>query len=433
MSRLRETHPDDVLLIQAGWIHPVAFPPIENGAVAIQDGKLLALGPAVEIDRAFPDPAERYEYPEGVMLPGLVNAHAHLELSYMKGLVPPREDFTDWIVDLVRVKRTWTSDEFEKSARAGRRELIRGGCTAVGDIISAEAEEGVLDVHLEAELPLRVRAYQEYLGTFGEGRLPYEADPGKLFFPAISPHAPYSSDTDLFRRCMAQARDRALPLSTHGAEIRWEEEYMLSGTGPLYDFLVKLGFAHGDPKPWDGDRPSCLADWLAVESPPGPLQFVHGTWLRKDEYAALRKIGATVVYCPASTAYFHGGRDPHPVEDLLAAGIPVALGTDSLASGHTLNMAETCTLAARAHPALEPATILDMATRTGARSLGFDDCGSLTPGKEADIVVFDSPGSRPKSAAESLELSILSGFAVPQLHVIAGEPHAFTELSPLKV
>jgi cytosine/adenosine deaminase-related metal-dependent hydrolase len=277
-----------------------------------------------------------------------------------------------------------------------------------------------------------VRAYQEYLGRFDEGRLPYEADPGKLFSPGLSPHAPYSSDTELFRRCISLARERGIPLSTHGAEIRWEEKYLLSGTGPLYEFLVKLGFAHDEPKPWDSVRPSCLADWLAAENPPGPLQFVHGTWLRKDEYAALQKLGATVVYCPASVAYFHAGRDSHPVEGLLAAGIPVALGTDSLASGHTLNMPETCTLAARAHPALRPATILEMATMAGARSLAFGNCGSLEPGKEADILVFDSQGLRPGSAEESLELAILSGFAVPQLHVIAGEPYAFTELSPLK-
>jgi len=131
-------------------------------------------------------------------------------------------------------------------------------------------------------------------------------------------------------------------------------------------------------------------------------------------------------------AYFHGGRDPHPMEDLLAAGIPVALGTDSLASGHTLNMPETCTLAKRAHPALEASAILRMASRSAALSLGFENCGALAAGMEADFLVFDSPGGRPKTADESLELSLLSGFAVPSLHVIAGELHRFTELSPLR-
>jgi len=431
MALLRASDPDEVRIARAGWLHPVASPPIEDGALAFRGSKILALGPAADILREFPE-APRFEYPDGVLLPGLVNAHAHLELSFMKGLLPPREDFTGWIVDLVRAKCTWTGDEFEMSARAGRRELIRGGCTAVGDILSAEAEEGVLAAHLDCVLPLRVRAYQEYLGRFGERRPPYEADPGRHFFPGISPHAPYSSDADLYRRSIALARERGLPISTHGAEIRWEEEYLLAGTGPLHDFLVKLGFAFGAPAPWDAARPSRLAEWLAVEKAPGPLQFVHGTWLAKDEYAPLRELGATVVYCPASVAYFHGGGDPHPVEDLLAAGIPVALGTDSLASGHTLNMPETCTLAKRAHPALEASAILRMASRSAALSLGFENCGALAAGMEADFLVFDSPGGRPKTADESLELSLLSGFAVPSLHVIAGELHRFTELSPLR-
>ncbi len=432
MPRLRETRPDELLTFQAAWVLTVDGPPIENGAVAVKGGKILAVGPAGEIARDFTGASARYENAGGVLIPGLVNAHAHLELSYMKGLVPPREDFTGWIIDLVRSKRTWTSAEFEKSARAGRSELIRGGCTAVGDIVSAEAEEGALAVHLEAEHPLRTRAYQEYLGSFGEGRPPYVADEEKLFYPGLSPHAPYSSDTDLFRRCFAQAREQGVPLSTHGAEIRWEEEYLVEGSGPLYDFLVKLGFAFDEPRPWDTERPSRLAHWLAAEKPPGPLQFVHGTWLREDEYAALRELGATVVYCPSSVAYFHDGHDEHPVEDLLAAGIPVALGTDSLASSTTLNMPETCTLARRAHPKLAPQTILEMATRTGALSLGFPNCGVLSPGNEADFVVFESPGLRPKSADEALELAILSGFAVPRLHVIAGEAHAFSDLSPLR-
>lgn len=432
MALLRENLPGDIVIYQAGWVHPVLSPPLENAALAVRDGNIVALGSALDIARKYPNPAARYEFPGGVLIPGLVNAHAHLELTYMKGLVPPREDFTGWIVDLVRAKRTWTREEFEKSVRAGRRELLRGGCTAVGDIVSAEAEVGAMFAHREAELPLRTRAYQEYLGVYEEGRPPFQEDRAKLLYPGISPHAPYSSDTDLFRKCIAQARERGIPLSTHGAEIRWEEEYLLEGTGPLFDFLVKLGFAYGDPKPWNADRPSRLADWLAAESPPSPLQFVHGTWLGEDEYAALRKIATTVVYCPSSVAYFHDGRDEHPVQALIAAGISVALGTDSLASSTSLNMPETCTMARRAHPALEPSTLLEMATRAGALSLGFENCGALAPNMEADFVVFESPGARPASADEALELALLSGFAVPRLHVIAGEPYAFSELSPLK-
>jgi len=432
MTRIRDNRPGDVVIIQAGWIHPVMSAPIENAAIAIKDGEVLALGRASEILEAFPGPSARFEYPDGTMLPGLVDAHAHLELSYMKDLVPPREDFTSWIVDLVRAKRSWGDDEFEKSTRAGRREHVPGGCTAVGDIVSKEAEMGAMAAHEESDPPLRVRAYQEFLGRFDETRASFKTDADRRLFPGISPHAPYSSDANLFRRCIERARERQLPISTHGAETRWEERYMLEGKGPLHEFPMKLGMDAFPSRSWDPAFPSGLAGWLAAESPPKPLQFVHGTWLDEKEFSALKTLGATVVYCPASVAYFHGGRDSHPVEELLAADIPVALGTDSLASGWTLNMPETCSLAYRAHPGLSPSTILEMATRSGSRSLAFQDRGALAPGMRADIVVFDSPGARPSGPEEALEMAILSGFAVPSLHVIDGELHVFADLIPLR-
>ncbi|MDP6417999.1 MAG: amidohydrolase family protein [Candidatus Krumholzibacteria bacterium] len=428
MSLLLKPEPGESCLIRAGFLFPVSGPPIRDGLLLFRDGHILEVAPASEgvslkADRVF-------EFPDASLIPGLVNAHAHLELSYFRGLQSPSRDFTEWIAGL-RAKQTWGNREFELSTRAGRRECIRGGCTTIGDILSVEGETGAKAAHQSCEQPLRVRAYQEFLGWGPRGleaaraRRPLEEGPD--FFPAYSAHAPYSTHRDLYEFCL----DRGLPFSTHGAETCFEEEYMLEGSGPFAEFQKRLGWKSVG-RPWDPEEPRSLAAWLAERPGDSALQFVHGTWLREEDDAALLKAGATVVYCPGSVAWFHEGKDPHPLRRLLDGGIPVALGTDSLASSPSLNMPETCTLAYRAHPDLEPEEILHMATLAGARSLDFRDCGVLAPGSPADFLLMESPGLRPKRPREAIEEALLSGYRVPNLHAFQGQVHAFAELAPLQ-
>lgn len=438
--------PDAVDLYRAGLVLPVTAPPIVDGALAVRAGRILAVGPARALLAAHPTARCVAELPDAVLLPGLVNAHCHLALSLAQGVLPPSADFVAWIRHLLALRRSWTEDEQRLSLAAGLRETLRGGCTLIGDILS---ENEVEVRHLLAELapPLTVRGYHELLGWEPAAREralvgaraalaappPTLAPPGALL-AGLSPHAPYSSHPALVEACFALARERGLPLAIHLAETEAERRYLDAASGPFAELQARLGWT--EPAAWSAAAPKGLVEWLAGAASAAPLLIVHGTWLEPAEIARLTARPATsVAYCPGSVAWFHDGADPHPVAAMLAAGLPVALGTDSLASSPTLNLPLTCTLAQRAQPALGPEQLLWMATRAGALALGCPERGELAPGGPADFVIFDLAGGRraQRSAIAAIEGALLSGYRVPSLSVLGGIPHAFAALRPFPV
>ncbi len=436
--------PDAVDLYRAGLILPVTAPPIADGALAVQGGRLLALGPARALAAAYPGARLVAELPGAVLLPGLVNAHCHLALSFAQGVIPPTRDFTAWIQRLLPLRRSWTEAEYRLSTLAGLRETLRGGCTLIGEIVT-ESELATGDLLAELAAPLRIRAFYEALGWLPAAReeararltarlaaLARPLEPPAAIATGISPHAPYSSHPALYTELFALARRAGLPVSTHLAETADEERCTREGAGSLAALREQLGWLAEGPRLWN--EGGSVAAWLAGAAAGLSLQIVHGTWLASEDIARLAALpGASVAYCPGSVAWFHGGEDPHPVRAMLAAGLPVALGTDSLASSPTLNLPLTCTLARRAHPELEPEQILWMVTRAGALALGFPESGELRAGGPADFVAFALPGRRraaPRDAAEAVEGALLAGYQVPSLSVIGGIAHAFAGLKP---
>lgn len=434
---------DAVSIHRAGLLLPVDAPPIPDGALAISRGRILAIGPAAEILPAHADAPVVSDLPGGVIMPGLVNAHCHLGLSLAHGVLPPDPDFSAWIQKLLPLRRSWTEAEHRLSLHLGLRETLRGGCTLIGEILT-ESETGTSTMLAGEGAPLRLRAYREGLGRLPEHResvmerlreTPLDAPaiepPGEMRY-GLSPHAPYTVDPELFGAILELGAERGLPLCTHAAETEDEIRYMREGRGAMAELLRRIGWEGEDTPLWNEGRG--LVDWVLRRDGRAPLLVVHGTWLDGDEIAALAaQGGVAVAYCPGSVAWFHGGDDPHPVVDMLAAGLPVALGTDSLASSPTLNLPLTCTLAKRAHPELEPGQILRMATRSGALALGFPECGRLAAGAAADFVAFDLPGVSDAArlgASEAVEGALLSGYRVPNLHVIGGIPHGFAALKP---
>jgi cytosine/adenosine deaminase-related metal-dependent hydrolase len=436
--------PDTVDLYRAGLILPVTGPPLADGALAVKGDRILALGPARALLAAHPGARHVAELPGAVLMPGLVNAHCHLALSFAQGVIPPTPDFTVWIQRLLALRRSWTEEEQRLSMQAGLRETLRGGCTLIGEIVT-ESEVAAGDLLADFAAPLRIRAFHEALGWLPADRetalarvaarletpaAPL-APPAELR-PGISPHAPYSSHPALYEALLALARRLGLPLSTHFAETADERRCEREHAGVLAALRERVGYLAEAPRLWNGG--ASVADWLADRAEGLMLQLVHGTWLDADEIARLATLpGASIAYCPGSVAWFHEGRDPHPVVAMLAAGLPVALGTDSLASSPTLNLPLTCTLARRAHPELEPAQILWMVTRAGALSLGFPASGELRAGGPADFVAFALPGLRSAArlgAPEAIEGALLAGYRVPSLSVIGGVAHAFAGLKP---
>jgi len=434
---------DTVWLYRAGLILPVDAPPIPDGALAVSGGRIVALGPAAEILPAHTDAPVVSDLPGAVLMPGLVNAHCHLGLTLAHGVLPADRDFSSWIQKLLPLRASWTEAEHRLSLHLGLRESLRGGCTLMGEILT-ESETGTSALLADEAAPLRLRAYREGLGRLPAHResvmdrlraTPLEAPaveaPGEIRY-GLSPHAPYTVDPELFAAILELSIERDLPLCAHVSETEDEVRYMRSGKGDMADLLRKIGWEADGAPLWNGG--TGLVDWLRGRNGGAPLLIVHGTWLDDEEIAALAaREDATVAYCPGSVAWFHDGDDPHPVVDMLAAGLPVALGTDSLASSPTLNLPLTCTLAKRAHAALEPEQLLRMATRAGALALGFAECGHLAAGAAADFVAFDLPGVSDAArlgAAEAVEGALLSGYRVPNLHVIDGIPHGFAALRP---
>lgn len=433
---------DSPRLYRAGLVLPVAAPPIPDGGVLVAGGRIQALGPFEGLRDAGAEGC--VELPGAVLMPGLVNAHCHLGLTYAQGLLPPSEDFVGWIRKLLPLRNAWLEQEHRLSLRAGLLETLRGGCTLLGEIVT-ETEVDSFALLAEEAPPLRVRAYREGLGWLpphrdaalarlsSERAAPAfpEGWPGEIL-PGLSPHAPYSTHPELFAALLDLAARRGEPVCAHVAETADERRYMRENSGDMAALRARIGWDAEGPALWNGGRG--FTDWLLRNGGDGPFMLVHGTWLDDDEIGALAaRGGVTAAYCPGSVAWFHGGRDPHPVRRMLAAGLPVALGTDSLASSPTLNLPLTCTLARRAHPGLEPLALLDMVTRTGADALGFPAAGRLAVGGPADFVAFDLPGvgdAARLGAAEAVEGALLAGYRVPGLHVIGGAPHAFAALAP---
>jgi cytosine/adenosine deaminase-related metal-dependent hydrolase len=365
-----------VRLLSADWVVPVEGPPIEDGAVAIDDeGRIAAVGPAADLGEG-----ERFD--EAVILPGFVNAHSHLEYATYAGFGDGLP-FPPWIGLHVARKKLLAEEDMLEIARAGAAECLRSGITTVGDCSFSGAAATAC-----AELGLRAIVYLEVFGEDAsalEGFEELHARVSDSFSgrvrPGISPHAPYTCALELYRACAGLG----LPLATHLSESDAELEYLRTGRGPwesLAGYLVKpLG------------RPAIAA--LAEAGVLGPgVVAAHCVRVDETEIARLAELGVGIAHCPRSNALL--GCGTAPLAGLLNAGVRVAIATDSPASTPSFDMFDeirTAVMMARARErrpdALLAAQALELATLGGAQVLGLGaQTGSLVPGKEADLTVL---------------------------------------------
>jgi cytosine/adenosine deaminase-related metal-dependent hydrolase len=377
MARMAGTS-SDACALTARWVFPVDGPPIERGVVTVRGERIDAVEPH---GKRTPD----RDLGNFAILPGLVNAHTHLDLTGLRGQCPPSPDFTGWLRQVIAHRRTVTPEQTRADIRAGIAECLRYGTTLVGDIASGGASWDAL-----AESPLSAVVYCELLGmskdradqAYQAARAWLAAHPATdRCRPGLSPHAPYSVRESLLVEAALLARDSQCPLAVHLAETRDELELLLRRRGPFVPFLQELGA-------WDPDglvrSPTHVMSICNVRT---RNAFVHGNYLAP---AARVPGDGTVVYCPRTHAAF--GHRPHPLRRLLNRGVRVALGTDSLASNPDLDVLAEARLVHQRYPDLSGATLLRMATLSGAEALGWaDTTGSLTPGKSADLVVLPLP------------------------------------------
>jgi cytosine/adenosine deaminase-related metal-dependent hydrolase len=368
-------------VLSADWVLPVDAPPIADGAVAIEDGRIAAVGPAAELGEG-----ERFE--DAAILPGFVNAHSHLEYAVYAGFGDGLT-FDRWILVHIERKGRIGWDEYVAIARAGAAECLASGITTVSDAsFSGAAAVACAELGLRAIVHLEVfgRGTDELGTRFGPNRARIEEHLSDRVRLGVSPHAPYSTSVELYAACL----ELGLPIATHCAESDAEQEWLRHGTGAW----EALGDFFPPPPGETGIR------HLAAHGLLGPrIVAAHCVKADEEEIALLAEHDVAVAHCPRSNAIL--GCGIAPLRALLDAGIRVGLGTDSPASTPSFDLFEelrTAVYAARAREgrpdALSAAEALELATLGSARALGLEgEIGSLTPGKRADLTVLSLAGS----------------------------------------
>ena len=381
---------------------------LHHGVIRGRGATIEAVGPLAEVAPA----AGHREMGEVAILPGLVNAHTHLELTHLRGQIPPRRPISQWLYALNA--RRPGSHELDAAVEDGAAEALATGTTALADVCHNNRAWRTL-----RKVPLRKMCFAEVTGIgplagVAAGRLQRNIrgvrGSRRLRF-GITPHAPYSTSEGVYRQAVAIARKRNWPVCTHLAESESERQFLLRGSGRLFDFLAHMGLIDSSVQ-IPGCTPVAFAQRVGLFD--GPCVLAHVNFLDASEMKILASSGASVVCCPRCNDFF--GRSGHRYPEMLRAGINVALGTDSLASNSSLDMlAEMRRL--RAEARVNNQTILRMGTVNGAIALGWGDrIGSLAPGKAADWIVVEMP----PEMGDPLE-AILTGSGRVIEVVIAGQ------------
>ena len=338
----------------------------------------------------IPDPGSR-DLGNVALLPGLINAHVHLELSWLRGRVPPAARFTDWVKQLVATRRgVERADDptILEPLRAAIGELQASGTVAVGDISNSLASPDPMHAAgLDGVVFHELLGFRERDGALiDRTRAERAAAPGRV---SLAPHAPYSTSPELFRAIRAAVDASACRItSVHLGESPEETELLATGTGPWRGMLELIGVWRED---WaiPGRGPVEYLDGLGVLD--RQTLVVHGVQFDDAALARLAAIGATLVTCPRSNQWV--GVGVPPIERFYRSGVAVAVGTDSLASVEDLNLFSELKAMRWIAPGVPAAKLLESATLIGARALGLDaELGSLTPGKRAEILAIELPG-----------------------------------------
>jgi len=386
------------MILRARTILPVSRPPIENGAIVISENRVRAVGSWPDLQARAA--GEILDLGEVIMLPGLVNAHCHLDYTDMAGQLPPPKTFTDWIPLITAAKAARDYSEYARSWLNGAQMLLRTGTTTVADI------EAVPDLLPEVwnATPLRVFSFLEMTGIRAR-RNPKEIlrealeKVDSLSHPrcstSLSPHAPYSTLPELLRLSAGIARERNWRITTHVAESEQEFEMFMDGSGKMFDWLRR-----NERNNSDCGLGSPVAHLARNNMLGENLLAVHVNLLAPGDAELLGKHHAHVVHCPRSHDYFR--HPPFPRRSLADAGINLCLATDSLSTIRKagkekleLNLFEEMRQLAAADKTVSPVEIVRMATVNGAKALGMaGQIGELSKNAFADLIAIPFAGKK---------------------------------------
>jgi aminodeoxyfutalosine deaminase len=376
---------------------------LQNAAIHVSDRGRIS---RVETWSNTHKQAKVLDWGSSVIIPGLVNAHAHLELTSLHNQLTHFRSFTDWISQLMNRRQSWTEKDYLASAAEGSRLSLASGTTLAGDITSsgfgwsAASGQDLRRVIFKEVLALGSDRADEVLSQLN--LLLKKAPSNPLLVHGISPHAPYSVSPELYRRSSELARRQRMLLTTHVAETRAELQFLQTGTGEFRSFLDGIGAMPADWKP-PGLPPVFYLDTLGVLGP--CCLLAHCNYLDKDSVARILRTHSSVVYCPRSHDFF--GHENHPVRQLLDLGVNVALGTDSLASNFSLSMMDEMRFLFRKRKDIKAEEIFRAATINGAAALHFGGVlGRLRRSYWADMAVFEIPKNM---ASKNLACQMLEG------------------------
>jgi cytosine/adenosine deaminase-related metal-dependent hydrolase len=407
---IRTVHTAKYVLAEAGML-------LRNAAIHISDpGRISRLepwqGPPRKLETSVID------WGSAIILPGLVNAHTHLELTCLRGLVNRSSSFTAWLASLMTERRKLAQEEYLDSVTRGAHMCASSGTTLIGDISASGCS-------WEALKPEKLRkvVFEEVTAFLPEkageaiaaltARL-NRVQPDCYLSSSVSPHAPYSVSPALFRAVAELARQRNMRPAIHVAETNQELELLTKGTGEFRDFLSGLGVL---PEAWlpPGLAPVPYLEGLGILERPALL--IHGNYLDEESMSLVLSRNCSIVCCPRSHAFF--GREPHPVRRLLDMGINVALGTDSLASNDSLSVLDEMRFLFRNRKDLKCDEIIRMATLNGAVALDFGGVlGRLRRGYWADMTVLRLPEN---IGDRNVEAQILEGAGECLATIVQGQ------------
>lgn len=418
----------DTAIYAASWLVNPGAEPLPGGAIAVRDGVIIATGTVEDLRRDHAG-AQLVDYPGCAILPGFVNAHTHLELSHFSAWrmrthvdYNPRR-FVDWIIQLIKIKRGLKAEDYEASLREGMRMCLEAGTTAVGEIVSNPSLVGrygssLLSGRLFMELlghdPAKFRSLLEHVVETGLADVP------EHFAAGLSPHAPYTIGDENLPLIREAALSRNLPLSIHVSESAAETDFIFDSSGPLAEILYPFANWERYLTPPRRCSSTELLDRAGLLSP--STLAVHCVHVTLNDAEILKKRGVHVALCPRSNERLDVGRAP--VALLKKLHIPLALGTDSLASNDSLSLWDEMRFTLDAFPQeLSPLDVFQMVSSGAAAALGLSStCGSLKPLKRADFQVVGGVGA---VAEKVLERAISKG----EIHEVYAAGQRYTGMT----
>ncbi len=367
---------------RARWLFPGDGPPIQNATIEVCNNDIINLSD---------EDSDAVDLGNVALIPGLINAHTHLEFSSIPAPLQPLKDFTSWIPSVIAWRQEHP-DGVSAAIQKGLDETIHSGVTTAAEIATTDwrGDSGV------SSSPLNVLMFREYLGLSDEA-VDFQLSSAREFLQqpgseqikiGLSPHSPYSLHPDLFEGLCQLAEQHQVPLAMHLAESPEELELMETGGGKLAAMLQQLGVAR--PELFKETRSPL--DYLHRLDCGVPVLVVHGNYLSRREIDFLQaRPNMAVVYCPRTQAAMQSV--DHPWKELLAVGINVALGTDSRASNPDLSIWKELQFLQRRHQEIPASELLKLATINGAHALQLDRVGLLKQGHIADLCVVSLQGA----------------------------------------